>query len=176
MAGITGLPGDLVRPRWQPIPPQQPAADMTWAAVGIVRATPDANASIMHIPSDAGGDGADHMQRHETIEALASFYGPSASANAARLRDGLALPQNRDMIRTATTDAGVDIGMSFIECGTVISVPDLVNQTWLRRCDLPLVFRRRVDRVYPVLNLLSAEGTIEADSGHMQSWATEPST
>ncbi|MCX5516232.1 hypothetical protein C3941_19780 [Kaistia algarum] len=169
VVGITGLDGTLVRPRWQATPPQQPSAATSWAAVGVVLATPDANAYIAHDPT---GDGADKMQRHETLEVLVSFYGPQASANAARLRDGLALAQNRDMIRTATTTAGVDIGLSFIACGTVIAVPDLVNQRWLRRCDLPLTFRRRIDRTYPVLNLLSAQGSFEAEPDHSQSWET----
>lgn len=169
VAGITGLNGTLVRPRWQAVPPNQPSVDTSWAAVGVTRKTPDANAFIAHDPT---GEGADKMQRHETIEVLVSFYGPAASANAARLRDGLSIAQNRDMIRTATGPTGVDVGMSFVSCGETIVVPDLVNTKWLRRVDLPLTFRRRIDRTYPVLNLLSAQGSFEAEPDHSQSWET----
>ena len=36
MAGISGLPSALVRPRWQPNPPVQPDIDTDWLAFGVL--------------------------------------------------------------------------------------------------------------------------------------------
>ena len=42
----------------------------------------------------------------------------------------------------------------------VRAVPELVNQQWVRRQDLPITLRRIVRRTYPVLNILSAPVSI----------------
>jgi len=162
VCGITGLDRNLVRPRWQPEPPPEPAIGVNWCAIGVMDSEPDAGAWIRHRPA---GDGSDDMQRHETLNVLASFYGPSASGNAARLRDGLALPQNREVLQLS--------GMGFVENGRAVLLPDLVNQQWRRRVDLPMSFRRQVSRTYPVLNLLSAEGEIATDPAASTNWTTE---
>lgn len=41
--GISGLPGQLVRPRWELNPPKEPDLDINWLAFEIQRAKPDAN-------------------------------------------------------------------------------------------------------------------------------------
>ncbi len=161
VAGITGIPGHLVRPRWQPVPPKQPSVDTDWCAIGIVRITPDDNAVIAHQPA---GEGTDALQRHETIEVLASFYGPGGYRGAARLRDGFPVAQNREAMFL--------IGMGFIDTDAIVSAPDLVNQQWLRRADLAFRLRRRIDRTYPVLHLLSAAGTIRGEDGRTQPFRT----
>lgn len=161
-AGVTGLPGNLVRPRWQPVVDAEPPIDASWCAIGVTDSAPDDNAVILHHGS---GDGSDEMQRHETLTVLASFYGPAASTAAARLRDGLALPQNREAIRSA--------GIALVETGRAVNAPDLVNKQWRRRVDVEMTFRRQVTRTYPVLNLLSAEGEIASDTAPPNPWTTE---
>jgi hypothetical protein len=153
VVGITGLDGTLVRPRWQPVVPRQPDPGVTWCAIGVTSEKPDANAAIVHDGSAAGGQGVDTLYRHPVIEVLASFYGPSASAAAGALRDGLQIGQNREAMRAQ--------GLAFIDSGDVTAAPDLVNQQWVRRQDLSLRLRRLVTRVYPVLNLTSAPTQIE---------------
>lgn len=149
VAGITGLDGAMVRPRWQPVQPRVPEADVTWCAVGVTLIRPDDNAAITHDPT---GDGADNLVRHEDIELLATFYGPQAAMRAAMLRDGLQIAQNREALTAS--------GIGFVTAGDVRAVPELVNQQWIRRQDLPITLRRIVRRTYPVLNILSAPVSI----------------
>lgn len=162
IASITGLPGSLVRPRWQPTMPKQPEASVDWCALGVTSSDPDAGPSIEHI---SAGDGTDRYARHEELELLASFYGPHASAFASRLRDGLAIPQNMETLHAN------DIG--FVECGKARTVPDFVNQTWIRRVDMLVRFRRKVTRIYAVRNVLAADIHL-IDDTHVDELITVP--
>ena len=69
------------------------------------------------------------------------------------LLDGLAIPQNLEQIKTNDIQS--------VSEGDMRAVPELVNQQWIRRYDVTLVFRRKITRTYPVLNILSAGATIE---------------
>jgi hypothetical protein len=160
VVGITGLDPTLVRPRWQPTPPKQPAATVNWCAIGVTRIEADTYNYVEH---HSEGDGHDEQQRHETIELLASFYGPGGQGFAAQLRDGLYIPQNREALFAN--------GLSLIDAADVIAAPALVNTQWIRRYDLTVCFRRQVTRTYDVLNLLSAEGTIITET-NTQDWQT----
>ncbi|MBZ9939139.1 hypothetical protein LB518_22775 [Mesorhizobium sp. BR1-1-16] len=162
VGGVTGIVGDLVRPRWQKLPPPEPSIDTSWCAIGVTDSEPDDGAAILH---HSAGDGSDEMQRHETLFVIASFYGPAASQNAALLRDGLALPQNREAIRAQ--------GIAFVEIERAVLAPSLVNQQWRRHVDVRMTFRRQVTRTYPVLNLLSAGGDIASDPASTTPWTTE---
>jgi len=164
VVGITGLPGNLVRPRWQPVAPIQPEATVNWCAIGVISYAPDANAAFL-----GSTDGqSQSSQRHEAIELLASFYGPSASGYAHLMRDGIAVGQNRDALRAS--------GVAVVGTDVIRPVPELLNQTWRRRFDLPISLRRQVDRTWPILNILSAGGTLIAgrpNSSFSQPWNTE---
>lgn len=161
VAAITGLPGQMVRPRWQPLPPPEPALDADWCAIGVLTQARDFDAVLEHDPA---GDGLDRMRRNATLDVLASFYGPHAGALASRLADGLSVPQNRE----ALASAGILLG----EVGAARQAPDLLHEQWRRRVDLPIELRRRIDRTYPVLNLLSAAGAVRA-AGLASPWNTE---
>jgi hypothetical protein len=160
LVGITGLTGSLVRPRWQVDPPAQPSPVTNWCAFGVTRSQGDITGSVVHDGSGDGGLGASTEQRHETLEILASFYGPAGQGYASLLRGGLGIAQNREALFLA--------GMGLIECSEITAAPALVNQNWLRRYDLTIRLRRRVDRTYPVRNLLSAHGTIEKETGEAE--------
>src|SRR5450830_286484 len=71
VAGVTGLPGSLVRPRWQPTVPKQPPLDANWCAIGVTDTDPDAVPTILH---NGAGNGVDNLYRNEVITVLASFY------------------------------------------------------------------------------------------------------
>jgi len=145
--GVSGMDPKLVRPRWQVEPPNQPTGD--WMAFGITRIAPDTYAAVIH---DAGGNGSDQLQRHETVEVLISSYGPNASKNLSLLRDGLQVEQNRAVL--------TQNGMGLEATGEMIPVPTLAKNQWLRRYDLLFTMRRQILRSYPVLSLLSSQGTI----------------
>ena len=155
--GLSGIPGPLVRPRWQPVPPNQPDIKTNWLAFGIQGRPADTFAFEVHDPAANDGNGADIVNRNEVLEILLSFYGPQASGYASRVRDGFAVPQNREALLMA--------GMALIECGDITTAPALINQQWYRRFDMPVRIRRAVTRVYPVLHLVSAGITLHTDVG-----------
>lgn len=146
VVGITGLSGKMVRPRWQPGSPKQPEPNTNWCAIGVMHTKQDANPAIEH---DGTGDGADQYQRHQDVILLATFYGPNAQAYGQLLSDGMYVPQNGEVLRT--------LNMAFVEAGELIAAPDLINQQWVRRYDLRIRLRRKIERTYPVLNILSAD-------------------
>ena len=152
VAGISGLPSSYVRPAWQPIPPRQPESTTDWCAVSVMSIEEDDGPNIAH---DGSGDGKDNLARHEVIQCLATFYGPNAMHYAAKTRDGLSIPQN--------IEALLPNDMSFVEAGHIRAIPEFFNQQWIKRFDLDLVFRRKVSRAYPVLNILSAEVDIQPE-------------
>jgi hypothetical protein len=167
VVGITGIDGTLVRPRWQPNPPKQPAADVNWCAIGVMRSTQDTYAAIVHHPDRPDGAGHDEMQRHETIEVLASFYGPAGQGYANLLSDGLQIAQNREALYFEN--------LALLDATDVQAAPALQNEQWIRRYDLAMRFRRQITRTYDVLNLLSADGTIQSEQGS-QNWETPQET
>lgn len=152
VVGCTGLDGQWVRPRWQPEPPNLPAADQNWCAVGTIDRVSDTYAVVTH---DGDGEGADNLQRQQDITMLCSFYGPDADSYAELLRDGLQIAQNREALQLAN--------MAVKSTGDAVPAPSLVKERWLYRIDVRVTFTRQINRRYPVLNLLSAEGSIERD-------------
>lgn len=151
IVGITGLPGNMVRPRWQPTVPKQPDPATNWCAVGVTGIEHDANSyEQMHT------DGlSETLIRHEIITVLCSFYGLNALSNAAQARDGMYVAQNN-----STLD---QYEMGLVEVGSMVTAPELVNQQWIRRFDLSMRIRRRVVRTYQVLNVLSAQASVDSD-------------
>lgn len=134
---ITGLSQEYVRPRWQSVVPKQPERDVNWCAVGIVEEDPDAGPVIERIDDESVRN-----TRHELVTVLATFYGESAQKYAKRLRDGLGIPQNNDLLKRD--------GLVFIESMALMNVPELVNEQWVRRYDLSFILRRRCNSTYAI--------------------------
>lgn len=154
VAGITGLAGDLVRPRWQETPPKQPARDVNWCSIGVADRNSAGAPAVQH--SDVNG-GMDTVTTWESLDVVASFYGPDAAELAGILRDGLSVEQNRAALRAA--------GLALGGVGVLRSVPELVNNAWIKRVDLDLEIRNETRRTYAVLNILCGPATIESDTG-----------
>jgi hypothetical protein len=165
VVGITGLPGDMVVPRYvQGKPPKQPQLTENWAAVGIISRRALGYPAVIHHPGDLDlgngqtSHGYDEMQQHEEVQVLASFYGPVAAASALRFRDGLAIAQNREALFLN--------GIAFVDAGNVIAAPEpMANDQWRMRQDVMVTLRRAISRTYPVENLEAAVGEIKIDSG-----------
>jgi hypothetical protein len=157
IAGLTGIARGLVRPRWQPKPPAMPADTVSWCAFGIMEIDGDWASHLQHVPA---GDGSTVATRHETLRMLASFYGPAGYSNASMLRDGLWIQQNWDALNA--------VGVALLECSRSRTASELVNNRYIRKVDLEMVFRRVITRTYPILNLLSAQGSIVPDPGEPQ--------
>jgi hypothetical protein len=150
VAGISGLPGNMVLPRWQPEPANLPDGD--WAAFGVIRRVARGMPYIDHDPA-----GRDRYQRHETLECLVSFYGDNADMRAGTLRDGLYVPQNNEPLLLA--------GFGLIGADEIVAIPSLVKQRWLYRADLTFTLRRAILRSYPILDIERVQARVISDEG-----------
>lgn len=149
---ISGLDQKMVRPNWQPEPPNQPDFGVDWIAFGITRISADAYGAMVH---QAAGEGSDEFQRHETVEVQLSSYGDNAMRNLYLLRDGLLVEQNRAVLDS------VAIGM--IDTGEILALPALIKDRWTRRFQMSFNFRRQIRRSYPILSLASAQILLDTE-------------
>lgn len=156
VAAISTLPGELVRPRWQPMPPVQPDVTVTWASVGVQRVDADEYPYMKHVSDKALQPGMPPgysiMQRHATLTVVCTIYGPAAEDVAGMLRDGLYVAQNFEPVRS--------LGLKLRTVHDLARNPELVNQQYINRVDLSLEFRMQLDRVYPIFDLDGADVTI----------------
>lgn len=165
IVGINGLPGTLVRPRWQLDPAFMPEVTTDWCAIGVTDEEPEFNMALMH---QAAGQGTSISYDNDIVTVLASFYGPTARGNAKFLRTGLMIPQNRETLYYT--------GLALMEIpGKSVFIPEIVNTKTLRRVDLTMKFRRRTALTWPILNLLEFQGTLENDTGIVNQMQTPSS-
>lgn len=154
ISGICQLPPNLVFPRWQPEPPILPGPTINWASVGVTdNELLHGWAVIMHDPANGGRD---IMEQYEEFTVLCSFYGPQADFYDALLRDGLQIPQNREILQL--------YAMGLVQFYSKTVVPELMKNTWLRRVDREIKFTRAILREYPVLNLLGVAINVQAET------------
>lgn len=158
VAALTGLPGNVVLPRWQADPANIPDAGTSWAAIGVTQRVAD---NFPHIHHDPTGEGTDILIRHESLTLGCSFFdlGTNGQADyyAALLRDGSAIAQNREIFDLN--------GFALVNVGETVAVPVLTKQRWMYRVDMNVFLRRAIERSYPVLNLQRVQGTIVNDDG-----------
>lgn len=149
IVGITGIPGALVRPRWQPEPPQQPDYQTDWVAFGIVRTGVDTFSYHHHT------DTSQAVDRDELLYVMHSFYGPNCHGNCERFRDGWEIPQNRD------SASALNLGL--VEVQEAVHLPALLKERWVQRIDTTVIYRRRTSRDYPVLTITSAQAQVDTE-------------
>jgi len=135
ITGVTGLPGNLVRPRWQPQPPTQPSVTTVWCAVGITSYTPYDYPAYTQDADDSGT-----LHRYERFDALATFYGPQSSFYAALLRDGIYIRQNFETLSAQ--------GIKLRSVDETTHLGELINSQYVSRSDVPMSFVRFVERTY----------------------------
>lgn len=154
LAAVTGLSGDMVRPRWQEPAPALPGHGEDWCACGVIRAPWQGYPVVRHDPA---GVGEDVVTGHQRMEVLVTLYGPGARDRATALHLGLHVDQNREPLRRA--------GMVLDAVGEPVAAPELVNQRWLMRVDVTLMITREISSAYPVLSLTECGGhIIETDT------------
>lgn len=155
IVGVTGMPGEMVRPFWQPDVPNAPTAGTSWAAVGVT-VRPSDDYPFLGMVGDSYT-----MQRHETMALRCSFYdlGDTGEADkfCALLRDGAVVPQNRDYLRAA--------GMNLVNTETPVPVPVIVKMRWQYRVDMTVNVRREIQRVYVVPTIAGVRATLYAEAG-----------
>lgn len=153
VVGITGLPGNMVRPRYQAVePPNLPDYGTDWAAIGVMTIDSDDYPYIHHYDNILLGNNAfafDEMIRQENIEILCSFYGPDAGNYCSILRDGMYIPQNFEVLTLA--------GMGVTSAGPHMQkIPQRIKNQWTNRWDINLYIKRAIQRRYAIFSLVSA--------------------
>lgn len=133
IAGITGIDGTLVRPRWQPEPANIPDFTENWIAFGITTMPADRFVFLKQIDASTV-----ELECSEELSLLCSFYGPSAQNYASVFRDGLQIQQNRAALSAQK--------IKLVEIGDPRQVPALFKQVWTKRIDESARFRRWVVR------------------------------
>lgn len=143
-AALSTLPGVLVRPRWQPEPPNLPNFATNWLAWGITEIEEDRFAYQEQISDEDEGDRLD-VERDELLTALLSFYGPKAGQLAKQVSNSVQLGQNRAYLHAQRMDVVEVLGQ--------LRVPALLKEKWVPRVDMRIVFRRRAISSYQVKTL-----------------------
>jgi len=163
VSGISGLPGNLVYPRWQPEPPNQPDFTVDWAALGITSRTRDVFVTLLHTTypvdpttPDAEAVVTDTVNRNEILSVLCSFYGPNSEAYSEKLAMGLMLEQNRYVMFLN--------GMALVDVGETLTVPAKDKERWLMGQDVSFRLRRQQNYTYSSGNVESFEGTLITDA------------
>ena len=158
-AGITGLDPTLVRPLWQPEPPNQPEfLIIDWLAFGVVSAELDFDPYVGHSPSGDGGLGQDLLQEHEVDTIQCTFTGPHAERYASYLRRGLYIWQNRAVLRANA--------VGLVEVTAYQHMPEKITEQWINRVDLDVVLRREIRYNYAVRNVVRAISTVIETDAH----------
>jgi hypothetical protein len=151
--GVSGLPGDLVRPKWQENPPTQPDIGVNWLAIGLGEDDAD---TFAYNGIDSSGNNS--FQRMEALSVQCTFYGPDSHRYMRIVRDGFQIPQNFAALQKAN--------MGFVSTSRGTRVPDLVNERWVNRWEMTAYFRRQDIRTYPILNLVSGSGSLIANNSN----------
>lgn len=150
-AGLTGIAASLIRPRWQPEPPNQPDFSTDWVAFGVTLTDRDRFVYTNHDPTQ--GIGVDYFERDESIKVLHSFYGPNGAAMLAAYANNISVDQNRDALLV--------FGIKLVEVGEVTTLPALLKEKWVKRYDCTTTFRRRIRLTFPVLTILASQTTLD---------------
>ena len=150
VVGITGLPGNLVFPRWQAEPPNYPDPSVNWAAIG----PDDTRARESYSYRQKVNAETIIVIRNRLVPILCSFYGPAAGANSELLAMGFEVPQNRETIQLQGFNLVGGVGASVVAAA-------LLKMQWYPKVDVPFVIRQQQKYTYSVLDLLSAQATME---------------
>lgn len=166
LTGISGFDGVNVRPKWQVAPPKEPDINLNWLAFGVDVITPDANGFL-------GMDAQERTiyLRHETLQVSCAIFGPDALETAEMIRDGFQIPNNREALFKAN--------MGFVETSEARRLPELINERFRNRIEMNVVLRREVQRVYPILSIISVRGTVHTVLGneaYLLNWQTPGET
>lgn len=145
LVSLTGIPKNMVRPRWQPTPANIPVFGSDWVGFGILNFNAETFAAEQHFTNPSVYNA---IKRHEDLECQASFYGPNSASFAAIFRDGMQLAQNREVL--------IVNGMNLVASGNIVAMPELIKERWLKRYDLTFTIRRMIVREYAVDNIVSA--------------------
>ncbi|MBS0893958.1 hypothetical protein JK211_07910 [Tatumella sp. JGM130] len=142
--GVSGYPDGMVRARWQQTQAPLLSSLTDWCAFGVTGIRGDYSVAMSAVDSES-----DDLFRHESIDCLASFYGPAGMSMATAFRDGASVEQSNETLKAS--------GMTLQQIGDAINFPELINNQWVRRYDVAITVRRKVTRNYAIRSIKSAE-------------------
>lgn len=148
---LTGIDKTLVRPRWQPNEPTMPASGTDWIGFGVSDLDVPESA---YIEENSTGLSAT-MKRHERYAVLCSFYGINARSNLRKMRDGLQVGQNREVMFANS--------FGYVGCSAATHAPELINDVWHDRYDITFEFARELSKSYNIQSILYANVGSEID-------------
>jgi hypothetical protein len=163
IVGITGIPGNLVRPRWQPEAPNTPGFDVDWIAFGLQVIDRQWN-SYQVFDSDLN---AYTVSGTEVLHCNVSFYGPHLTEKRRRWEDGLQVDQNLAPLHAQ--------GIKYIDMLDPVALPALFKNRWRERMDMKAVFHRWATRIYPVTTLVSVGADLDNERYHTPIVVNPPS-
>lgn len=140
LQNVAGYAPGSVWPRWQQPQPTL-TAETEGCAFNLVIAPADDSPAF----AEQTDDGA-QLWRHEIIECLASFYGPSGMRYAARFRDGICIEQNNVALNAD--------GLTLMNYSSINPFPEFINELQVRRHDMMVRLRRKVVREYGIKSLV----------------------
>lgn len=147
LVGISGISGDLIRPRWQTEPPNLPPIGTNWIAFGIIKRTPD----VFIVERPMGG--YNETQRHEVLEFLCSIYGPNSGSISSLLRDGMQVSVNHEYLSQES--------MGLVQTTDPVNSPEFIKGKWYQRQDFNFLIKRQIKRTYQVATIQSAEISLD---------------
>jgi len=153
LAGVSGLPGQMVVPQLQVDPPKDPDIEIDWMDFVIDVQRPDANA-YENVDSDTG---ATDFQRNEDMEILCNVYGAHAHETYGLIRDGFQLQQNRAALYLSN--------MGFTKVTEAKRVPDLVNERFRTKLAFGVYIQRMIQRTYTIRTIVSMSGVVHTFLG-----------
>ncbi|MGU3521580.1 hypothetical protein ACLBW2_00535 [Enterobacteriaceae bacterium C23F] len=148
--GVSGLPAALVFPRWTDPQPDIPNNGITWCGFGITTVPQPLSQSDVQV-----SDEESEQWTWELVTVICCFYGPKGSGTASIFRSGIFVEQNNAELNR--------VGMSVREAGTIYSLPELINNQWVRRYDLTVTLSRKNIRTYNIKSI--ADGNVAISTG-----------
>lgn len=145
--GVSGLPVEVVFPRWTDPQRKIPKNDTTWCDFGITTIPQPLSQADVQI-----SDAESQQWTWEKVTVICCFYGPDGGSTASTFRSGIFVEQNNaELNRT---------GLSLVEAGTIYNLPELINNQWVRRYDLTVTLNRKNVRTYNIKSIVDGHVTI----------------
>jgi hypothetical protein len=171
IVGLTGLPGNMVRPRWQLVPLPAPDATTDWCAIGITeRYQLGVREISQHYtvspstadPVDPTGDGYTESWEVWFYRLMVTFYGPNSSLNGRSMLRNISIAQNLEYL--------YPYSMQIVRVPrSMRTMSELVNQQYIQRQDIELELTNKISSIWPIENIQKAQITINnGDDGNTE--------
>lgn len=155
LMGVSGLPGSLVRPAYQQEPAAWPDVDTDWLAFW------EKDRTTTGYVTEIIAQEVIKPHKHKTVSHVEmsiqlAAYGPMAASIISRIRDGIQLSQNRDVLHTK--------GFAVVNLQSLGFIGDQTpDNEYLNRWDGVLTLRREEVREFDISTFLGADGIIAAN-------------